>query len=242
MAAVPPRFWKRVTLAHANRWTVVLWPAVLLGTLGLASGIVRMTYTLARGTPPPVWMTPAPGGGWTAQTMGPLQAFWYEAQKAWGMPWYPVTVSRWSPERALTAMLEMWAAPLAVLAASLVTGATLLTLTSSRRACGVKPGHIVRAMTYRLAPLGFLYLLWCAWRLVVFLPVSVRRSTSDTLWVLVLVGLAAWGVWWWRTTLVRGWLMPRAGMLWLLLGTVDVLASLAAYLLLSPYTAARMMV
>lgn len=242
MALIPPWFWRRVTPAYASTWVVLLWPVVFFGSFAFVVGGVRLAYALAKKSPLPMRMTNT-GGVWTATQPPTLEALGLRAQEAWFIPWYPVHVARWDPQRVGTTMLETWAAPCAVVAASVATGLTLMSLTTSRRICGVKGSHILRAMVYRLAPLGVLYAAWCVGQLawMQWSMLGIDWQTGRTLWMGSLVLPMLWGAWWWYVALTKGWQMPQARLVAVLMGVVDILACLATYMLMSPYVAGLML-
>jgi hypothetical protein len=240
-ALLPPAFWRKVTLAHACHWTVVLWPLVLIGSWAALWSSARTLYEFKYG---PLIPTPNAfmGGVWKRTPPTLSETIQYRALDAWGNPWYPVNTARWDHSRVHQAVLETWAAPLAVLAAATVTGLTFLALTSSRRLCGVKRSHVLRAMVYRLAPLGIFYLLWMAGFVIqTFSGVWMYQSQLLLLWVAVLLLQLPWGVWYWGCAFKRGWKMPDAVLATALLGTVDALAFVVTFLWLSPFLAGRAM-
>ncbi|MFT3683944.1 MAG: hypothetical protein QM783_03280 [Phycisphaerales bacterium] len=241
-ALYPPGFWKRITLTHACSWSVLLWPLVLIVSWAVVWSTAREAYELKYGLPIPTRNVRNTAGRWVPVPPTLSQTISFRSLDAWGNPWYPVNIARWDPSRKSQVLKETWAAPLAVLASSVVTGLTFLTLTSSRRLCGVKRSHVLRAMVYRLVPLGVFYLLWMISTIVRELQsIWMYQSELMSVWVAVLLLQVVWGVWWWGCAFRRGWKMPDATPATALLGIVDVLAFVVTFLLVSPYTAGHAM-
>lgn len=232
MALIPSRFWSRVTPAHGTSREVVLWPLVLVVSMLLAGGAVRAGYLYATD-----W-----AGAWTAWGGGPPKG-WKRAEaiavEAWGQPLWLHRANFWNSDDYWRTVARVYAGPAAVVGASLVCLLTLMCLTTSRRLCGVKASHVVRAAVYRTAPLGVLYLLWLLHSL--FGPnspwgwdaLNAARLTAMALVVL-------WGFAWWRTVILTGWVMPRSRLAAHLIALCDVLAGVAIYAELDPFSVGRL--
>jgi hypothetical protein len=234
MTLAPPRFWGRVTPAHNATGYVVWWPLVLAVSLAFFGGAVRLGYLYFTG-----WK-----GAWTAWSGGPPQG-WTLARtmlvESFIAPYYADS-RYWRYNSSSEETTAMWAAPAATVCAAVVSGLTLMCLTSSRRICGVRTVHIVRASVYRTAPLvGFMAVL------------SARRSAEGTWLERLLAGHAGeaalmltvavsllWALWWWRTVVLKGWVMPGSRVAATLIGVVDVLAGVAVFSELSPYSVGRL--
>lgn len=235
MALVPPRFWRRVTPAHGTSASVVLWPLVLMVSMIAVGGALRAAYFYITD-----W-----AGPWTAWGGGPPRGWerWRViAEEAWGKPLFAHWADYWNAGMFWRAVGRLYAAPAAVLGSALLCGVVLMCMTTSRRICGVKASHIVRAMVYRTAPLGVLYLVWLVDSVLVHelsmaSPiVFVRRDA----WLVVIVLTLLWGAWWWRSVILTGWVMPRARLAAHLIGACDVLAGVAVCTVMAPYTVGRL--
>lgn len=236
-ALVPPLFWRSVTPAHGTSGAVVLWPLVLMASMIAIGGAIRVGYLYAIG-----W-----AGTWTAWGGGPPTG-WKRAGviavEAWSRPLWVRWQDYWNTENYLRALGETYAPIASVTAGSLVCALALMSLTTSRRICGVKASHILRASVYRLAPLGLLYVLWLVEAMLVSyrLPSLWNYQAVGLSRTVLLFALLAWGAWWWRTVILSGWQMHKAALAANLIAACDVLASLAAYAVLAPYSMGRMLI
>jgi len=242
VALLPPRFWRRVTVAHESRWVVVLWPLVLMGCCVFLSGAARMVYALVTGKVVMVWgfVGGSTVGTWVAAEG--VERWSKLAAWAWGTPLYPEG-KFWRTTDGFTRLLMLLlAGPAAIVASALITGGTIMTLTTSRRICGVKWSHVRRAVVYRSTPLV------AAYAALVLSPEGMASrinwyTTPQELLTLTVFGAccAAWGAWWWATTLRTGWQMPEARLVAALLGVVDVLAGLVMLVSMSPFLSGRVL-
>lgn len=229
MALIPPRFWHRVTPAHGTPCVVVLWPMVLIVSMNAAGGAVRACYLYFMG-----WTD-----GWATWRGGPATG-WARAQEiaieAWTQPLWVRWQDYWSTDLYWRVLGRMYAGPAATVSSALVCCVALMCLTTSRRICGVKGSHILRAVVYRTAPLGLLYLLWLFDSMVApQVPWSPAAYSARNAALLIAQGLVLlWGAWWWRSVILTGWQMPRARLAAALIGACDVLAGVAVYAELDP--------
>lgn len=199
-------------------------------------GAIRVGYLYAIG-----W-----AGTWTAWGGGPPTG-WKRAGviavEAWSRPLWVRWQDYWNTENYLRALGETYAPIASVTAGSLVCALALMSLTTSRRICGVKGSHIVRAAVYRLAPLGVLYVLWFMGSLYSsYVSTSAwAYSGTSTSRALMLLFMLAWGVWWWQCAMLTGWVMPKAKLAAALIGLCDVLAGAAAYAVIAPSSIGRLL-
>lgn len=243
-AVWPARFWRGVRITYACPRSVLWWPLVLILSWQVPWSVARTGYEF--------WRGPAVSSGKTVRLAnGLLQAVpptpWQVVRQrladAWIDPWYPVYVARFDPHRVTEVMLESYAPAAAVCAASLVTGLTFLSLTRSRRLSGVRASHVLRAMVYRLAPLGVLQIVWMADQVQQRVPGAYRLDAFIRhFWYVPLLLCAAWGVWWWRCAFRIGWKIPDARLATALLGAVDVLTFVVVFCFISPFGAGRLLI
>lgn len=228
-ALIPPYFWRSVTPAHATSPVVLLWPVVVFLSFGAVGGCVRAAYLYIidwRGNRA-TW-SGNPPSGWAL-----LKAV---IEEGWVTPFFDERYrvrAQYGSELGHAAAL--YANEIATLTSALITGLLLMSLTNSRRICGVKTGHITRAMVYRLAPLG----AFCVARLsqdlieYAYFPATAYSRTTHA-WQILGPACLLWGCWWWMTVLMKGWVMPRAWLAAALIGALDVLVGLTTCVILRP--------
>jgi hypothetical protein len=232
-ALIPSLFWRRVKPEHSCSRVVLLWPLVLLGSLALVLGLAQFMFLTLSASLVPGRRTATPTGlAYTPATV--WERVFYRAHRVWIEPFE--SRRAWMGGRQLAFLLESWAGPIAVLAAATITGLTLASLTTSRRVCGVKGTHILRASVYRLTPLGILLLMSSVERTAVLADANgwLWRQELRPFWLLINLSSVVWAAWWWHAAIARGWRMPKAHFVALLMAVVDLLTLATVYVSLSP--------